>query len=181
METRRPAEVDDSPPPAAATPKLPLTAKLMGVVFAPDQKPLGLFVDAKGKYKRRHSNDEEPLDGWKVVQIEADKAILEQDGSREELKLAKPRPKKATPPQAPNIPSPTGVPPGPGAPGIPVAPNVPPPPGLPGQFPGPAPDETDGTEIETPQEEPIDETEQIDPNEAVDETPVEEDIPPEEQ
>lgn len=174
MESRRPAEVDDSAPQAAAAPKLPLNAKLMGVVFAPGQKPLGLFVDAKGKYKRRRSDDEEPLDGWKVVEIEPDKAVLEQDGTREELKLLKPKPKRSP------IPQPANAPPA-GAPGVPVAPGSLPPPGAAGQMPEPPPDETDGTET-PPEEEPVDESEQPNPDEVVDEIPVEpEETPPEEQ
>ena len=91
MEGRRPAtDVDDQPdqPPPE---KKPLTLKLMGVVFAP-KETLGLFVDAQGKYKRLRIND--LIGDWKVSGIESDKAIMEQDGSREELKLAKPKSKK---------------------------------------------------------------------------------------
>ncbi len=96
MENRKPAEAEvaASAPETANVPKLPLTAKLMGVVFAPGQKPLGLFTDAAGKYMRLRSDDPKAIGGWKVVGIEADKAIMEQDGVREELKLVKAKLKK---------------------------------------------------------------------------------------
>ncbi len=98
IEGRRPPseEAETSEPPVAE--KHPLTLKLMGVVFAPGET-LGLFVDAKGKYKRLRVNDS--IDGWKVLKIEADKAVMAQDGTREELRLIKPKPKKsqAQPPQ----------------------------------------------------------------------------------
>jgi hypothetical protein len=167
MESRRPAEADAGEPPAASAPKRPLTAKLMGVVFAPGQKPLGLFVDARGKYKRLRSDDPNPLDGWTVVGIEADKAILEQDGTREELKLAKPRPKRP----------PTPPPGTPGAPGFPGPAAAPPAEPFPGQ---PPPFDPNNPEVpQEPEPEPVD-VEQPNPDDPVDEIPVApEEAPPE--
>jgi len=145
MEGRRPGEVEVAMADAPPAPHLPLTAKLMGVVFAPGQT-LGLFVDAQGKYKRLRKN--ESLGGWKVAEILADKAIMEQDGNREELKLLKTKPKK------PHFPAnPAGVPPPAGP--FPGQPPIPPPFG--GNPPPVNPDE------------PV-EPEQPIPNDAVDET-----------
>ena len=93
MEGRRPATEVDTQPEQPPPEKKPLTLKLMGVVFAP-KETLGLFVDAQGKYKRLRINDS--IGGWKVSGIESDKAVMEQDGSREELKLAKPKSKKTS-------------------------------------------------------------------------------------
>lgn len=166
MESRKPAEVDASEPQAASAPRLPLRAKLMGVVFAPGQPPLGLFVDARGKYKRLHSGDASLLDGWKVVRIEADRATLEQDGTENVLKLLKPRPKI---PQAPPPPQP-GAPPEAAPPAEVGAPEEPPP---------EPPFDPNNPEI--PQEPETIDAEQPNPDEQpVEEIPVEpEEIPPE--
>jgi type II secretory pathway component PulC len=157
MEGRRPATEDASEPEATPVEKKPLTIKLMGVVFAPEET-LGLFVDAQGKYKRLRINDS--IGGWKVTKIEPDKATMEQDGAPpEELKLAKPKSKKPPGPgQAkPGGPTPFGQP----VPGQP----------MPGQQ-APPFGAMNPNNPNMP-EEPID-TEQ--PNEAVDETA----FPPEE-
>jgi len=114
MEGRRPATVEANEPEAAPVEKKPLAVKLMGVVFAP-KETLGLFVDAQGKYKRLRINDS--IGGWKVTGIEADKAIMEQDGAKEELKLAKPKQKKG--PGQPKPGGPMGGPPPFGQPGVP--------------------------------------------------------------
>ncbi len=114
MEGRRPATVEANEPEAAPVEKKPLAVKLMGVVFAP-KETLGLFVDAQGKYKRLRINDS--IGGWKVEGIEADKAIMEQDGTKEELKLAKPKQKKGTGQPKPS--GPMGGPPPFGQPGAP--------------------------------------------------------------
>ncbi|MCX7109300.1 MAG: hypothetical protein NTX45_04025 [Proteobacteria bacterium] len=114
MEGRRPATVEANEPEAAPVEKKPLAVKLMGVVFAP-KETLGLFVDAQGKYKRLRINDS--IGGWKVEGIEADKAIMEQDGAKEELKLAKPKQKKG--PGQPKPGGPMGGPPPFGQPGVP--------------------------------------------------------------
>ena len=150
MEGRRPATEDASEPETATLEKKPLAVKLMGVVFAPGET-LGLFVDAHGKYKRLRINDS--IGGWKVAGIEADKAIREQDGTREELKLAKPKQKKSPGQPKPGGPAPIGQPGMPGQQVPPFGAMNPNNPNIP--------------------EEPID-SEQ--PNEAVDETA----IPPEE-
>ncbi len=151
MEGRRPVAQDASEPEAAPVEKKPLSVKLMGVVFAP-KATLGLFVDAQGKYKRLRINDS--IGNWKLVGMEADKAIMEQDGTKEELKLAKPKQKKAQGPQRPG-----------------ALPGVPPPfgqaPGMPGQ-PVPPFGAVNPNNPNTP-ETPID-SEQ--PNEPVDETPI---------
>jgi hypothetical protein len=112
MENRKPGEAEVKPVELPRVEHQPLAAKLMGVAFGPEQT-MALFVDAQGKYKRLSKNDS--IGGWKVVEIKPDMAILEQDGTREELKLLKVKPKK---------------------PGNPLAPGVPP---LPGQFPGQPP------------------------------------------
>jgi len=114
MEGRRPATVEANESEAAPVEKKPLAVKLMGVVFAP-KETLGLFVDAQGKYKRLRINDS--IGGWKVEGIEADKAIMEQDGTKEELKLAKPKQKKGTGQPKPS--GPMGGPPPFGQPGAP--------------------------------------------------------------
>ncbi len=114
MEGRRPATVEANESEAAPVEKKPLAVKLMGVVFAP-KETLGLFVDAQGKYKRLRINDS--IGGWKVEGIEADKAIMEQDGTKEELKLAKPKQKKGTGQPKPG--GPMGGPPPFGQPGVP--------------------------------------------------------------
>ena len=114
MEGRRPATVEANESEAAPVEKKPLAVKLMGVVFAP-KETLGLFVDAQGKYKRLRINDS--IGGWKVTGIEADKAIMEQDGAKEELKLAKPKQKKG--PGQPKPGGPMGGPPPFGQPGVP--------------------------------------------------------------
>ena len=132
----------------------------MGVIFAPDDT-MGLFVDAQGKYKRLHLHDS--IGGWKVAEIKADRAVMEQDEAREELKLAKPKQKKPGQQKPGNPPPPFG---GANMPGQP----------LPGQpFPGQQPPPfgpSNPNNLNAP-EESVD-TEQ--PNEAVDETA----IPPEE-
>lgn len=158
MESRRPGDVAEPEQNTAPVQKLPLNAKLMGIVFAPDQKPLGLFVDARGKYKRLHKED--LIDGWKVVELQADKAVMEQDDTRQDLKLLKAKPKK---------------------------PPTPPPPGAQppdGQTPEPAPPE-DGSNPDDPNNpeippEPVD-SEQPMPEESVDEIPAQpEEVPNEE-
>jgi len=149
MEGRRPGEAESKETEAPPAPHLPLTAKLMGVVLTPEQS-VGLFIDAHGKYKRLHKND--ALGGWKMVEIHADKVIMEQDGSREELKLLKTKPKKSQL-LAPGVPPPGG--PFPGQPPMPMP--VPPP------F-GPNP-----TPLPVNPDQPID-SDQPTPNDAVDET-----------
>ena len=151
IEGRKPPAEDANTPETPVAEKLPLTLKLMGVVFAPGET-LGLFVDAKGKYKRLRVNDS--IDGWKVAKIDSDKAVMEQDGAREELKLIKPRPKKTA--AQPNQPGFPGQPPGQQAP--PFGPNngnlpIPTPtePNEPEQ-PNEAPDETAAPPEETPNE-----------------------------
>lgn len=123
METRRPAEEDAGQPEAAMVEKTPLYLKLKGVASDAGQA-VGLFVDAKGKYKRLHKN--ESMDGWKVAELEPSKAIMEQNGAREELKLFAPKPKKKPQPPVPGVP----------VEGQPQAPGFPPhPPHAPGAVP----------------------------------------------
>jgi len=105
MESRRPAEQDSGQPEVASAVKSPLTLKLKGVLTAPDQIE-GLFVDAKGKYSRLRKNG--TIDGWKLMELNPTKAVLEQDGSREELKLFEPKPKKKA--QAPGMAPPQPIP-----------------------------------------------------------------------
>ena len=145
------AAEDANTPETPVAEKLPLTLKLMGVVFAPGET-LGLFVDAKGKYKRLRVNDS--IDGWKVAKIDSDKAVMEQDGAREELKLIKPKPKKN--PAQPIHPGFPGLPPGQQAP--PFGPN------------------NGNTPTATPIPTPAEPNESEQPNEAPDETAA----PPEE-
>jgi len=116
MESRRPAEEDTSQPEPVAVEKRPLNLKLMGVASTPDHA-VGLFVDAKGKYKRLHKND--TMDGWKVFGLEPGKAIMEQDGTHEELKVFKLKPKKKQEPPVAGI-NPNGQIPGQPIPGQPV-------------------------------------------------------------
>lgn len=115
MENRRPAEVDASEPEPVAVEKLPLNLKLMGVASTPE-RAVGLFVDARGKYKRLHKN--ETWEGWKVSELEPGKAIMEQDGVHEELKVFKLKPKKKSEPPVPGT-NPNGQMPGQPVPGIP--------------------------------------------------------------
>ena len=121
MESRRPAVEDASQPETVNVVKAPLNLKLMGVLTAPDQA-VGLFVDSKGKYKRLRKN--ETMAGWKVAELEPGKAVMEQDGTREELKVFKPKDKKKPGPPAPVQP-PAGQ--------IPGQPIPQPPGGFPGQ------------------------------------------------
>lgn len=141
METRKPADVDAVEPNQPEIIRAPLSFKLMGVALTPDNLAVGLFVDARGKYKRLHKGD--ATDGWTVAELLPDKAIMEQSGNREVLLLFKPKPKRPAQPQAPN-----GQPPPPGQ--------------MPGQMPGQPPDNPmpqDGVDAETsPPNEPVDET-----------------------
>jgi hypothetical protein len=168
MESRRPGDTSAPEPETNPVEKLPLNAKLMGVVLAPGQKPLGLFIDARGKYKRLHKDDS--IGGWKIAEIAADKAIMEQDETRQDLKLFKPRPKRTNAQQPPSIP---------GAPQQPLPPGIPPPPDI-GQPP------LDGNSPEAPPPEPTDMTEPVEPEqpmpeETVDEIPVQPEEVPSEQ
>ncbi|MDD5034549.1 MAG: hypothetical protein PHE55_07295 [Methylococcaceae bacterium] len=97
MEGRRPATDEGSASESVSVEKTPLTVKLMGVIFTPQDK-LGLFLDAQGKYKRAHKNG--VIGGWKVAEIQPDKVIMEQGDAKEELKLLKPKP-KTTPSKPP--------------------------------------------------------------------------------
>ena len=158
MEGRRPVTQDANEPEAAPVEKKPLAVKLMGIILAP-KVTMGLFVDAQGKYKRLHINDS--IGGWKVSGLESDKAIMEQDGTKEELKLAKPKQKKGQGPAKPGLfpGGPQGGPPG-----------TPPPfgqPGMPGQQPPPF-GAMNPNNPNMP--EPPFDSEQ--PNEPVDETPM---------
>jgi len=117
MEGRKPAEVDAGLAEVPNVIKAPLNLKLMGVLTAPDHA-VGLFMDAKGKYKRLRKN--ESLAGWKLAELGPDAAVMEQDGTREELKVFKPKLKKKPEFPVPGQP-PVGqpaVPPG-GVPAIP--------------------------------------------------------------
>ena len=160
-EGRRPAAPDTNEPESAPVEKKPLAVKLMGVVFAP-KGIVGLFVDAQGKYKRLRINDS--IGGWKVVGIEHDKAVMEQDGVKEDLKLFKPKQKKSAgqPKLGGGQPVPGQFVPGQPMPGQP----------MPGQQQMP-PFGTFNPNNPNPTEEPFD-TEQ--PNEAIDQTA----FPPEE-
>lgn len=104
MESRRPgAEVGETT--AAAAPNTPLTVKLMGVAFTPNDKT-ALLVDAKGKYKRLKKNG--TIDGWTLVEFAPDKVTLQRDDEQRDLMLLKPKPKTAraqpTPAQAQQAP-----------------------------------------------------------------------------
>ncbi|MFM8332390.1 MAG: type II secretion system protein N [Candidatus Methylumidiphilus sp.] len=155
MENRKPAEVDTSEPEAPPAPRAPLNIKLMGVSLTSEQA-VGLFVDARGKYKRLHKGEQMSESGWTVVDIFADKTVMEQDGTREELKLIKPKVKR---PQGP-----------------PAQPGMPPP--QPGQFPGQPMPPPDPNNPELPQDPAA--ADPNNPNETVDETvPIPpEDFPP---
>ncbi len=163
MEGRRPATEEEATPDERPVEKKPLTAKLMGIVFAP-KETLGLFVDAQGKYKRLRINDS--IGGWKVTGMEADKAIMEQDGSREELKLAKPKLKK--PPGQPKAGGPMPI--GQAMPGQPFPGQAMPGQPMPGQQAPPF-----GAMNPNNPEEPIDPAQ---PNEPVDETAIPPELPP---
>ena len=135
LEGRRPVVEEPQEQPAADN--TPLTIKLMGVVFSPGAN-MALFIDDKGKYKRVKLND--AINGWKLAQIKSDRAIMEQNGSTEELKLVKPRPKKI--PAAPN-------PLGQRAPNDPNNPNMP---NGPVEAPQPPIDENDPNFVPPPEE-----------------------------
>lgn len=94
MEGRKPAESDIAQVEDAPHEQTPLTVKLMGVVVAPGGKT-ALFVDQQGKYKRGRKNA--VIQGWKLVEIMNDRAVLEQDGQQKELPLLKPKPKTQVP------------------------------------------------------------------------------------
>lgn len=110
----------------------------------PETPNLGLFVDQRGKFKRLRRCGE--IDGWRLVALQFDRVIMEQDGKCEELKVLKPKPKK---PPMPALPA--------GLPGQP--------PGLPpGQMPGQPPIPPNNPEI------PAEPDDSAPPNEAVDES-----------
>ena len=169
MEGRRPATDVDTQPDLPPPEKKPLTVKLMGVVFAP-KETLGLFVDAQGKYKRLRINDS--IGGWKVSGIESDKAVMEQDGSREELKLAKPKSKKTPGQPKAGGPIPMGQPvPGQPLPGQP----------MPGQsMPGQPVPPFGAMNPDNPNN-PLEPFGTPQPNESVDETAIPPEVPPNEQ
>jgi len=96
VEGRRPPDTDEAST-ATTVVQTPLTLKLMGVVVTPKDKT-ALLVDPKGKYKRARKNA--VIDGWKLVEIDADKVILTQGDEQQELKLLKPKPKTVAPGKA---------------------------------------------------------------------------------
>jgi len=125
METRRPGaeptEAAAPPPP----PMLPMTLKLMGIVFSPQGKK-ALVMDAKGKYHRIAVQQSQ--DSWTLVEIGESQVIMQQGESREKLPLLKKKPKTPGPPLAqaglPGQPIQAGQPPRPGRPPIPPRPQA---------------------------------------------------------
>lgn len=149
METRRPgAETNEAAAPQS--PPRPINLKLMGVVWTPHGK-IALLVDAKGKYRRLKMQD--MLDGWTLVDLESDRATLQQGEKREVLPLLKKRPKP--PPGTQPAPAPP--------PGQPAPPAQPAPAQPSGQGPVPAPQPQPGTvgagedSQDVPEDEPDDE------------------------
>lgn len=104
IEGRRPPQESAGEESSIVKPRTPLHAKLMGVIFSP-RGVTALLVDAKGKYQRVKKGG--IIDDWTLVELHGDRAILEQDGERQELLLLKKRPK--VPNAAASIPSPPAV------------------------------------------------------------------------
>jgi hypothetical protein len=91
IEGRRP--VADAPEASAVTAPVDqgnLQIKLMGVVTTP-VGTTAVLKDSKGAYQRLQVNG--TIDGWDVEEIQGDRLILNQGGTRQELKVWKPRPK----------------------------------------------------------------------------------------
>ena len=87
MESRRPGQVQAKVEPSMEpTSNTPMTLKLMGIVHTPNHDT-ALLVDEKGKYKRLKLNDS--LNGWALIDLGSDKATLQQNESKETLKLMK--------------------------------------------------------------------------------------------
>ncbi len=68
--------------------------RLMGVVMTPDGMT-ALMQDGKGAYQRLQIDGS--IDGWELAEMHKDRVVLKQGGSREELKLRKPKPKEPLP------------------------------------------------------------------------------------
>ncbi len=92
QEGRRPGKASTEDTGMAA--QTPFNFKLMGVIVTPRERT-ALLLDAKNKYKRARANT--VVDGWKVVEIRADRVTLRQGDDTRELALLKPKPKVAAP------------------------------------------------------------------------------------
>lgn len=94
MERRKPGEAPAQAMEAAEKkPATPMTFKLMGIITTPTTQA-ALLIDAKGKYRRLKLQAN--LDGWELVELQRDKAVLEQNGKTETLALLKKRPPSPT-------------------------------------------------------------------------------------
>lgn len=69
-----------------------LNAKLMGV-YTTAEGMTALVLDSKGKYNRVREGDD--IEGWEVRELFEDRVIFVAGNANEELKLRKPRSKKA--------------------------------------------------------------------------------------
>ncbi len=91
IEGRRPvAEAAEAPVTSAPVDQANLQIKLMGVVTAP-AGTTAVLKDSKGAYQRLQVNG--TIDGWDVDEIQGDRLILNQGGTRQELRVWKPKPK----------------------------------------------------------------------------------------
>lgn len=87
--------------------------KLMGIVMTPDGIT-ALMQDGTGAYHRLQIDG--MIDGWELAEMYSDRVVLKQGGSREEVRLRKPKPKEPLPvsrtqPQSkPTVPKKTGQP-----------------------------------------------------------------------
>lgn len=168
MESRKPPEEGETEQDTQPAQKVPLNLKLKGIATK-NGKAVALFVDNRNKYKRLHVD--ESIEGWKLIEIQTDRAILEQEGGpKETLILFEPKPKKKTSPAY------AGAPVQPGQP-VPSGLN-PVPPQIPGQPPGfpsaPPPVDNVAPEIQNPPPEP----EQPNPDVPPDESQVQPEPPP---
>jgi hypothetical protein len=117
-EGRKPLdEATEAMQAGAEAQKTPLNLKLMGVILTPEGEK-ALLVNEQGKYKRAKKDEE--VNSWRLLEIEADRVVLQQDSERQVLPLLKPKPKTAvanqpvaTPHRAPPpAPAPPQAPPG---------------------------------------------------------------------
>ncbi len=101
IESRKPTdEAAETAQGGAETSKTPMNLKLMGVIFTPEGKK-ALLVNEQGKYQRAKKDEE--ISSWKLLQIDADKIVLQQDDERQVLPLLKPKPKTASNQPAANV------------------------------------------------------------------------------
>lgn len=109
IEGRRPLEAlpEEKNIASAGLAQAKLNLDLMGVIVTPEGTT-ALFRNAEGKYSRLNINEE--IDGWRLDELHGDRAVLEQNGTTQQVLLHKPKPKVAPRFQSrrlrPTIPSP---------------------------------------------------------------------------